>query len=483
MAKKSSKTAFLAQQKQERIQQQIKNEKRKAVIKKSAITVSCIVAAALAVVLCVSLVLNSGILLKGSVISSENYTVTKGMMSYYIYEQYKSFTDYYGSSLSAMTFDKNRSLKKQYYNETQTFFEFFADEAYTDAKTYVYFCEAAKKAGFDISDQAKDALKLRAENTDLKLYGRGLSLEDVYNALYIRALASSYNSKMYSEAIPEDTDIQKYLEKNTVQCQLVDYLVYSVKYSKDNKADQSKAEETANALAKAETPDDFKLEAVKLYTDGVITTLDPTDESVKKVISQMLSEKIAFTDNDLGDWLFRDAEVNQTKVIQDTTKNCYNVYMLLAKPYLDTTKTVDVRHILLPFGDYDSKEAAKADAERILALYNGTEESFASLALTYSSDLGSSAVGGLYERVEQGSMETEFDAWCFDSSRKSGDTGIVYTSTGYHVMYFCGDNVEAWKIPYISETASDSIYSDYEIFESRYKLTENKEDIYTIPER
>ena len=40
-------------------------------------------------------------------------------------------------------------------------------------------------------------------------------------------------------------------------------------------------------------------------------------------------------------------------------------------------------------------------------------------------------------------MVEEFDAFCFEEGRKSGDTGIVYGETssyaGYHVMYYVGE--------------------------------------------
>ena len=46
-------------------------------------------------------------------------------------------------------------------------------------------------------------------------------------------------------------------------------------------------------------------------------------------------------------------------------------------------------------------------------------------------------------------MVPEFDAWCFDDARKEGDTGLVRTSYGYHIMYFIyGD--EGW-IRYCSD--------------------------------
>ena len=41
-------------------------------------------------------------------------------------------------------------------------------------------------------------------------------------------------------------------------------------------------------------------------------------------------------------------------------------------------------------------------------------------------------------------MVEEFNDWCFDAARKPGDTGIVETPYGYHVMYFVAQIAE-WK--------------------------------------
>ena len=56
---------------------------------------------------------------------------------------------------------------------------------------------------------------------------------------------------------------------------------------------------------------------------------------------------------------------------------------------------------------------------------------------------------GLYTEILQGQMVTEFNDWCFDASRKAGDTGIVYNDgsyIGYHVMYFVGEDIPAWQV-------------------------------------
>ena len=98
--------------------------------------------------------------------------------------------------------------------------------------------------------------------------------------------------------------------------------------------------------------------------------------------------------------------------------------------------------------------AAVASAEDLLAQWkagDATEESFAQLAMANSSDTGSVYNGGLYTSVRPGEMVTEFNNWCFDSSRKAGDTGVVETAYGAHVMYFSGNNLPYWQTLVVSE--------------------------------
>lgn len=124
----------------------------------------------------------------------------------------------------------------------------------------------------------------------------------------------------------------------------------------------------------------------------------------------------------------------------------------------DGSKLVDVRHILvMPQGGIEGEDGqmtysesewsiCQASAQAILDQWlagEATEDTFAVLANTYSEDPGSNTVGGLYEQVTQGQMVPAFDAWCFDETRQTGDTGLVQTNYGYHIMYFVGSQ-EAW---------------------------------------
>lgn len=81
-----------------------------------------------------------------------------------------------------------------------------------------------------------------------------------------------------------------------------------------------------------------------------------------------------------------------------------------------------------------------AKAEQLLADWkNGeaTEESFAALVADNTDDGGSASTGGLYEGIYMGSgMVEPFETWSIDMNRKEGDTGLVQTEFGYHIMYF-----------------------------------------------
>lgn len=125
----------------------------------------------------------------------------------------------------------------------------------------------------------------------------------------------------------------------------------------------------------------------------------------------------------------------------------FNV-VLMQKVDHNDMKMVNIRHILIEIEELDKnatdadKEAAdkkaKEQAEKLLAEFlNGdkTAESFGKLATANTMDPGSVTTGGLYEDVYPGWAVEEFDAWCFEEGRKEGDTGVVKSDNGYHVMY------------------------------------------------
>lgn len=152
-------------------------------------------------------------------------------------------------------------------------------------------------------------------------------------------------------------------------------------------------------------------------------------------------DKLVPTDQELEDFFAaHEEEYNQNSITKDGV-------------------LVDVRHILImPEGgttdesgntSYSEEEwqACQEKAEGLLSQWSAgdkTEEGFAQLANENSSDGGSNTNGGLYENVTVGQMVQEFNDWCFDESRKPGDTGLVKTQFGYHVMYFSASRPQ-WR--------------------------------------
>lgn len=151
----------------------------------------------------------------------------------------------------------------------------------------------------------------------------------------------------------------------------------------------------------------------------------------------------------------------------------------------DGDKKIDVRHILIQpengvTGDDGSTtyseedwEAARVKAQQILDDWlagEATEDTFAQSAAANSVD-SSASNGGLYSNVSQGDMTDEFDAWCFDDSRQTGDYGLVRTKYGYHVMFFSGLSwYNTAKSALLSQKSNDFVDNAIEQFEMTYDL-------------
>lgn len=182
---------------------------------------------------------------------------------------------------------------------------------------------------------------------------------------------------------------------------------------------------------------------------------------------------------------YLNAKVEEIKCTDEQLSSYYDEH---ADDYLaqgiekDDTHMINVRHILITPSEQDENgeyteeawAAAEEEAKRILAEWEAgekTEDSFAELAMQYSTDPASSTNGGLYEDVYPGMMVTEFNDWCFAEDRNIADYGIVKTTYGYHIMYMSGVSDEIYwksvvKSDYLNEQASallDEICSRYPV--------------------
>ena len=196
-------------------------------------------------------------------------------------------------------------------------------------------------------------------------------------------------------------------------------------------------------------------------------------------ISAVMNEWIRDEDRKAGDITALPYETSTTGSDGKEIKTLKGYYVVL---YLDsndnTFALANVRHILVAFegGTTNSttgtttysqaeKDTAKNAAEALLEQWkegDATEESFAELANKESDD-GDGTTGGLYEDVYPGQMVTNFNDWCFDETRKPGDTGIVESTYGYHVMYYVGDSEENYRDYMV---ADDKLTADLETWQT-----------------
>ena len=78
-------------------------------------------------------------------------------------------------------------------------------------------------------------------------------------------------------------------------------------------------------------------------------------------------------------------------------------------------------------------------------------------------------------------MVQAFNDWCFDASRKTGDTAIVETEYGYHVMYFVGNSGVTYRDYMIENTLRSEAMTEWEtgLVEAAELVVENTKYVKT----
>ena len=328
--------------------------------------------------------------------------------------------------------------------------------------------ESAHKYGYTVSGYIEAAM------------GHGVTKDVFVREATISYIAENYDSDHKNDSDSKtytDKELNAYKKKNESKLQSVDIKMFECDSEDDAKAFKKALKADGSnfaALASKYSSDDFDKKANK-------NSQETTYNDIARSTMEGLSVAISTADDNKKypglDWLYS-SDRKAGDVRQDSTTVVYVV-----KPvYMSDAKTVNVRHILIApesskssdnssssksAKDCTDKEwaAAEKKAKSILAKYNSgdkTSKSFAKLAKSNSSD-GNASNGGLYENIIPNQMVPTFNAWCFDSSRKAGDVGIVKTEYGYHIMYFEGKNDQAvWKYIAQQKLAADDTQKEHD---------------------
>ncbi|MEG2745330.1 MAG: peptidylprolyl isomerase [Oscillospiraceae bacterium] len=412
---------------------------------------------------------------------------------FYYKSAYYGFVNQYGDYIEAIGLDTTKPLSSQPYGEDgQTWADFFKENALTTMKNETMLWAEAQKAGFKLSEADQKALDTNLEGlktaytqTDFPSankyfaanYGKGCTLKVVSKLLERGTIAQAYKAEMQKSFSFTDAELETNYKDNADSYDNFNYISYFVDGSVPEETPEPDAASGTDIPAESPEPSaeptpklDSKsaMEAAKKTANTIVDTSKTAQDFTKTVLA--LTQKDASETTTAGSqlnaefakWLQDPARKEGDKTVIEAETGYYALYFISRDD--NNTATKNVRHILnfvLPdenkqYTD-EAKASVKAKTEAILADWKkgeATEDSFAALANEKSEDAGSNKNGGLYENVAQGQMVKSFDDWCFDESRKPGDTGIVYNEgsyAGYHLIYFVGDGDNVRKV--ISDNA------------------------------
>ena len=460
--------------------------------------------------------------------TSEKYEIDNAMMAYFMYGQYRSYVQKNSYYLPYMGLDTSKSLKSQKPagSKDTTWFAFFMNVAKNQVNELVALASTAQEKGLKleekelkaIDDTMKSIKEAAATNGFASVnkylasyYVNGVTESAVRKCMELQYLASKYYTELTDTYTYTDAQIEKYADDNPDKFLKFDYIYYTFKSdAKSDATDAEKKKALEEAKAKADelkgkiTDDKSFLELItemekakeeekkKNETGTSAASGSGTSDKEEKDYTKSYIKKGAAyeKDKDLTKWVDeKDRKVGDVTVIETKdgdTVTGYSVYYLTKTFYKDEYATKNVRHILFGignYGDYADKAAAKKKAEEILATYKKgdmTEDSFSALAKEYTNDSNADK-GGLYENVEKDTMVPAFNDWIYDESRKPGDTGIVETTYGQHVMYFVGDGKIAWKLTAENNLKSEQYNKELKDLEKKYPVTYDAAKLAQIP--
>ena len=437
-----------------------------------------------------------------------------------------NFYNNYGSYASLFGLDVTKALNDQFYDEENkvTWADEFVNSAKENVKAVYGIVDEAKANGFTLSDEEKASIDTQISNLSTyatlygysdaegymrAMYGNGANeevLRNYYEACYT---AQAYQNSVSESLEYTEADLEAKDAENPAAFSTFSYNSYylaankflqggtkgeddTVTYSDEEKA---AAVEAAKAAAESLTENVNNVEQFDL----AIAALDVNAEVENAASTASNNTTYDYVNSVIQSWVTDSKrEEGDMKVIASTTTdedgnetiNGYYVVYFTARTDNEVLLQ-NVRHILAKFeggktdengtttSSDEEKAAAKETTEQILADWKAgeaTEESFAALANEKSDD-GDGTTGGLYENVYPGQMVTNFNDWLFDESRVAGDTDVVETEYGYHVMYYVGAGEQTYRDYMIENTLrSEDVEAWYTAIIEAQTLTDGSFD-------
>ena len=460
----------------------------------------------IALMVCVALattVLNSGIIERSTTaVTVDESKVNAVELNYYYIDSINSYVEQWGDYISLSGIDTTKALDEQFVDEEagKTWSDYFLEMATSNLHSVYAMYNKAIAEGYTLSEEDATAIDNTIANlqmygtlyygySDLDafltgMYGKGADEESYRAYAEHQYIATAYANDHYESLTYTAEDIDGVLAEEPKAFNSYNYNYYYLPATsfleggtigEDDTVTYSDAEKAAAVEAAKAAADSLVSEEITstVLLDKAIAQLDVNAQSTTAAstavtdrlyteLSAIMQDWIADETRAEGDMTVIPYESESTDDEGNTTTTTNGYYVLYFIGSNDNTyKMNNVRHILVAFAggtqDEDGnvtfsdeeKADAKAKADEILASWEAgekTEESFAALATEKTDDTGSKATGGLYENIIPTSNYVEnFLNWCIDDARTPGETGIVETEYGYHIMYFVGDSEQSYR--------------------------------------
>lgn len=461
----------------------------------------------------------------GNVALTVNDTdVSIGMYNYYYscvvnnYLQYANY-GYYNIDTSV---DYSKQTTQDADGKNTTWAKVFQNDTIDQLQYMTAYYEAAVKAGTKLTDEQKstmkeqlDYVKETASASDLSVdkyisqtYGEYCGYATLKKMLMQGYLAQNYYTEHSVESKATDDEIEKYFNVHKGDYTAVGFAYLQMPYDTEDDTSKTKIEAEAKKYAKdIKTVDDVKKalpKACKDLIDQYVSAgyFENAEEGAKtlaaNVETSLTQSDTSFTEAGIN-WLFDEqTKIGDCSTFTDTENGIVYIILKTSEPVVDDSEVYTVRHILImPHSEEEETDTneheqsqkeveytkeqwaeAKKTADKVLKEFNSgnkTEYEFALLAEEYSDDTestsngSSGAFGGILASTPLGTMVEPFEKWSTDKSRKYGDTEIVESKFGYHIMFFVKDTQK-----YLADVANAVIAEKEDQFVESAVVKEHK---------
>lgn len=198
------------------------------------------------------------------------------------------------------------------------------------------------------------------------------------------------------------------------------------------------------------TGDNAYKKVTSSYESGVILRAMHRNDELVRSVGHILFKKDDFDGKTSTEKLSGDVKILADKV--------------LARDGVLSAEAMALELIEMMKADGTLTQQTKTDGTSYLA---GQKSKFNTYGELYTGDSNV-----FYYGVEPGQMVAEFNDWMFDKSRVEGEVSYVKSEYGYHIMFYVGDECEAWYYEIRNELSAADLEADIDAAIAKHQAPE-----------